>query len=420
VVVFNSQLSKAIQVPQPQYNYTAYSHLVTAGNPGYAGPTNELSSLVTATAIGGSILQLPSAFPNISYTMDFYGPAIQCQEANASYKAIVSKALDQGIDGGGGESMGFVAWVPGDPYHAPVPGNVTFSNTQPGGDVEGPPWPYATWDDSSPDAMRIFVLGEWTQYWPDPAHELLECRLKNASYTAFFNFTYPSQAVELHSLVYLNDVNGIVPEPVDSQGYLNWPLFEANEQFSGHIAYMGVMDAFGRLLVGEADVSHYGFTTTYYTSWNLLPVNWSSADTAARQLEQISQNITLSLMSSPTFILNASQASPISANLSNFINVFSYNALDLWLAYGCAIFCAAVCALIGSSAAHRNGATYNNSFSTIVRTTRNPSMNALVEGPDSDGAEPMALAMAESFVILQGGRPSCGTYGGFRRTSPPG
>lgn len=160
------------------------------------------------------------------------------------------------------------------------------------------------------------------------------------------------------------------------------------------------MDALGRLFVGDATCSKYGSTKTYYSSWNLLFINWSLVNTAARQLEQILQNITLSLMSNSTFLSNASQASPISVNLLNIINVFSYNALDLWLVYGCAIFCAAVCAVIGFLAAQRNGATYNNSFSTIVRITRNPSINALIKGLNSDGAEPMILIIVESFLIL--------------------
>ena len=71
-------------------------------------------------------------------------------------------------------------------------------------------------------------------------------------------------------------------------------------------------------------------------------------------------------------------------------NVYVYQPRQLWFAYGIAILANIVCLLIGVFAMRRNGLWYNNDFTTIMRTTRNPNLDLLVPEGESNGAEPVA------------------------------
>jgi hypothetical protein len=71
-------------------------------------------------------------------------------------------------------------------------------------------------------------------------------------------------------------------------------------------------------------------------------------------------------------------------------NVYTYEPAQLWLAYGIAILANVLCLLLGVIAVHRNGFSYSNDFTTIMRTTRNPNLDLLVPEAESNGAEPVS------------------------------
>lgn len=55
-------------------------------------------------------------------------------------------------------------------------------------------------------------------------------------------------------------------------------------------------------------------------------------------------------------------------------NVYAYNPKNLFLAYGIALFFSLVANILGTLAYISNGVSHNNSFSSIVRATRNPEL----------------------------------------------
>jgi hypothetical protein len=69
--------------------------------------------------------------------------------------------------------------------------------------------------------------------------------------------------------------------------------------------------------------------------------------------------------------------------------IYTYQPFDLWFAYGIALLCNALCFLIGIIALHRNGLSYSNDFTTVLRTTRNPNLDLLVTESESNGAAPV-------------------------------
>lgn len=56
------------------------------------------------------------------------------------------------------------------------------------------------------------------------------------------------------------------------------------------------------------------------------------------------------------------------------INVYIYHPKNLLLAYGVALFLALIALVLGACAYVSNGVSHSNSFSSIVRATRNPDL----------------------------------------------
>lgn len=76
---------------------------------------------------------------------------------------------------------------------------------------------------------------------------------------------------------------------------------------------------------------------------------------------------------------NGTDAEYLPVSVMEYHNVYVYNAQDLILPYGISIACAVLCVAIGVWALLRTGATYSNRFSTILRTTRGPCFDHLVD-----------------------------------------
>jgi hypothetical protein len=67
---------------------------------------------------------------------------------------------------------------------------------------------------------------------------------------------------------------------------------------------------------------------------------------------------------------------PVEVSSVTFRNVYVYSPLKLWLAYGLALFFATGAVITGFVLMYKNQVSYSNSFSTILRTTRNAQINA--------------------------------------------
>lgn len=109
---------------------------------------------------------------------------------------------------------------------------------------------------------------------------MTECDLYNASYSVDFSFRYPDQDHDLRIVDWLNTVD------YDSSGA------------EGVDSYLAVMDAFGKILVGTSSYkAQYQQRNDYLTAMSMMDVEWQSGDAVRTGLEQLFQNITLSLFS---------------------------------------------------------------------------------------------------------------------------
>lgn len=169
-------------------------------------------------------------------------------------------------------------------------------------------------DRSSTDAARIFVmtntgyadkqtqLFNWTENpnsnfsltMTASAVNLTECTLYNASYNVDYNFQYPLQTAQVSILDWLNPLTGS-PDWTD-------PMHpDKGVNPSEALSYRGIMQTFGKILLGYSYYNQYS-DYTKWTSSKLIDVDWDSAPAVQTGLERLFQNMTLSMLSNDTFV----------------------------------------------------------------------------------------------------------------------
>ncbi|KAF1812173.1 hypothetical protein P152DRAFT_370107, partial [Eremomyces bilateralis CBS 781.70] len=70
-------------------------------------------------------------------------------------------------------------------------------------------------------------------------------------------------------------------------------------------------------------------------------------------------------------------------------NVYKYEPRNLVIAY---VICGGMAFLgniIGARPMFRTRRSYSNAFSTVIRTSRNPDLDKIIRGSDTDGANPL-------------------------------
>ena len=407
-----------LKPPQLEYNASEFASIGWYGWQ-YNGPTVVVSRTAIAAASSGQVLQINSANQNESYTLQFFGPAVKCalndQVREAIQKTMVKTNDTMCLGGvrmknGTRGCLGFAAWVPSDSVHGPPAYDFTSSEAYT--TVEQPPLDAPA---LYPNSSLRLMLASRDGLGSNKTLRVHECVLHNASYVTDFKFQYPNQVVTLRSID--------IQEPVDFRvqdigDYLHLPPTAPTiGPVNRRLSYAAIMDAFGSILVGGADysviiegllidggsASSYGdpiipFGGTRFTQTKL---DFRDANTTERSLEQLFQNITLSMLAAHDLTKNHSSASQIIVQVTTYPNIYVYFPFDLWLPYGIAIAATVFCVAIGFEAVLRNGATYSNRFSTILRTTRDGHFDALVK-PDDDGSDPLPKSIAHAELLHEG------------------
>lgn len=275
-----------IQVPQVSFNSNAYAQI---GPNGYNYPSDLVYQIVYAAAMSAQPLALRSAYQNQTYHLSFFGPAIRCGSAKSSVIEAVSTTLAE--TNNPSLSVIFVSWVGGNDHSLLDPNK----STQDGWLTTGP-WNsyYKAQDQNSSDAARVFVMTNMAGRWGGTQVQVAECLLHNATYSVEFTFQYPHQTIKPLISRYLNPISQTdLDDVVDAVG---------NATGSAIYSYTAIMEAFGKLLVGA---SIYGSDTGYtpqtvFSSYSYLRINWNETNNIPRDLEQLFQNVTLSMLSNDT------------------------------------------------------------------------------------------------------------------------
>jgi hypothetical protein len=271
-----------LNVPQLQFNnYSNYGGVTVAGHDVVVKPW--VYKLAYRAASAAQPVSIASSYPNETYRQDFYAPAIRCApSANETWVQNITIEMSRQAQGGGGHS--YLSWA-GEQHKYPLE---TYE--------------YTSLDDVSPDASRIFFVttagnssveynyttsyGTWDSTNPTVSQlSVLECLLHNASYSVDSTFQYPGQSHEITISRWIN--------PIAAYNIVN----TSPEDRDPMVSYLTVMSAFGKLMVGNGFWDHYGAQGTYLSIFNILDIDWKNRESLPRQIEQLFQNITLSLLS---------------------------------------------------------------------------------------------------------------------------
>lgn len=332
-----------LPVIQPKILSNTYTHREappfhrrqSSSNNVYNGPKPSLSRLAMTVLLTGDIRPI-SAPVNASYALEFPGPSISCEAANATLLETLN--LDPGAPG---YTTDFLATVPEDnPWQLQVAQG-------PGGLVNG-----------SRNASGIV------------------CQVYNATYNVYLNFTNGQQTLNVTSITLQRSTP--LPDKTSSEDIQI-------------INYRAFMEAFTNPIVGN--VSHSP-QSVYTVSSSVLETQLAYGPdlqnvyvdrpllhpslTLKSGIEALWQNYTLSLLNSELSDLNISTVQT-KVQISLTQNAFAYNAKNLILAYGIAVFFATSGVFVGVHARLKNGEDHSNSFSSIFCTTRNTGLAGIQE-----------------------------------------
>ncbi|OQV06566.1 hypothetical protein CLAIMM_11115 [Cladophialophora immunda] len=413
----NGNRTQLLGVPQFDYrDYTPFASPLTSDDANFAGASNKLVQLALGSATTQSILSISPPIANSTYSVKMYAPALTCQIPALNDSIAIEAAYENFADTSGGAGVNYFAWVPyGDGAgngcqngSIAIPSDFTSSKL--------PSTTDSCYDGYSAKLNVFIPVATASDATPYGSSVLLNCSLMNASYTVNFDFRDRAQLVGVQSRELLNGV------PVFSS-YENMVVDVGSTAVFSPMAnklmsYISIMDAFGRIMVGSVNTYHYGTITPAYTlvlstalQSQLSPDTSGKIDasntTFARSVESLFENITMSLLSANDFIVDFSNetkaaGTPLTAVTIYYPqNVYTYEAEQLWLAYGVAILANVLCLLAGTFAMQRNGLSYNNDFTTIMRTTRNPNLDLLVPEAESSGAQPVAPRTTKGTLTYQ-------------------
>lgn len=82
-------------------------------------------------------------------------------------------------------------------------------------------------------------------------------------------------------------------------------------------------------------------------------------------------------------------------------NAFSYEPRNLFIAYGIGLLFSLIVVMFGLLCIKSASASYTNTFSTILRTTRNPELDAVVPSAETTGAEPLSKHLSNVRLVLR-------------------
>ncbi|ETI24513.1 hypothetical protein G647_03882 [Cladophialophora carrionii CBS 160.54] len=397
-----------VSVQQREYGKSSYAAAVQADNGTvfYGGARSYLKGPTLAMLVETKALSVGSFSTNLTWSMEFHGPAISCSKAGPE---VTSQLTDMILpyQKANKTSLMYDAWVPrpsSSPNQALVDGMLVLDP-----DVNSN---LRMLDQISPDAARIYYSlapDAPTQATMANPIYVISCALYNATWSLDFDVRSTGEQLLKPTLRFENWMPG-------------WssitPALTPGTHTNTILDYAGLVETFGAITSGRLDYPDdetLPFTQTSLaleTSPVLFndafpdPFNDAAMVTLARTFEALFQNMTLSaryaVLPRQELRDDASDWSFVNvAATSTFSrNVYRYDSRDLIIAYTLAIVGSALCVLAAMLAIRDMGAVYSNVFSTAVRVTRSQDRLDTVIRDDHDrsGAQPLPPKIANAYI----------------------
>jgi hypothetical protein len=119
-------------------------------------------------------------------------------------------------------------------------------------------------------------------------------------------------------------------------------------------------------------------------------------------LEELFQNMTLSLFSIEAFVEQSAEAIQIERHITQ--NTYAYDSRNLLVSYGLVVGFALIAGVAGCASILSNGASYSNRFSTVLRTTRGQELEELIVHNDRTGVDPLPKHLEKGRIDLRRGQ----------------
>ncbi|PUU73165.1 hypothetical protein B9Z19DRAFT_1164590 [Tuber borchii] len=344
-----------------------------------------LSRIVSTTATSGSILPIKPPEPNSSYVYSFHGPSFRLNYDKAGrtrYAAFYNPPINANACS----------------IHVGLVYNTTIQN--------------GTYRICSPNGGGcMFVLVQETDFDDPDYGQAFSCGLYNTFFAVNITFRGSGQIFGIQKLEHLSPISCVPLAPFEGlrRPSTVWKTSHA------------VFAAMGDVLVGNITKHRgTGFEGFSPVSWGTKILQTSligSSDFArmnitkrpngeytgllARGIEELSQNITLSLLSSDALGLLIKSDVLATRQSSRYL----FNERNFWLAYGIAIFVTAGATLVGVTAYITNGVSFETNFSTVMATTQSGEMQESVQSVAVDSRELRNMQLQNGdrrFVIIVG------------------
>jgi hypothetical protein len=399
---------KTITVQQREYGKSSYADATEAenGTVFYGGARSYLKGPTLAMLVETEVLSLGAFTTNLTWAMDFHGPALSCSQAGpeiATYLADIILPYQTSNR----TSLMYNTWIPKSSTSSSpllVDGKLVLDPDR-NSDLR-------VLDETSPDAARIYYSlapEVSTQMTLASPIYVISCALYNASWHLDFDVRSTGEQRLTPTIKFENWMPG-------------WssiePALKPGKQTNTILDYAGLMETFGAVTSGRLDYPNdqsLPFTMTSLaleTSPVLFndafpdPFNDAAMLTLTRTIEALFQNMTLSARYSvlPRQDLRDDTSDwtyvDVNATSTYTRNVYRYDSRDLIIAYTIAVTGSAVCVALAIFAVKDMGVSYSNVFSTAVRITRSQTRldNVIQDDHDKSGAEPLLKNVADAYI----------------------
>jgi len=399
---------KTVAVQQREYGSGLYGAAVTTANGTafYGGARSYLKGPTLATLVETEVLSVGFSSTNLTYSLDFDGPAVSCSNAGEQMTSSLWKIIGA-FQRSENTTLRYDAWIPR-PNTTP---NSTIADGTIVSDADSNT-NLRILDEISPDAARIYYsIGPplSVQSTLQVPISVIQCALYNASWHVDFDVRSNGQQTLTSNLIFRNWMPGwssIMPPLTPSRF--------ANLTFD----YAGLMETFGSTTSGKLQVPND--PTLPFTETSIMletsPIMFADAVipnitedgmvNLQRSFESLFQNMTLSAryavlpqqdLRGDTSLLNTIH---VNATSTAYRNVYSYDARDLLITYSIAIAAGVLSVVLAGRAVAETGAMYSNSFSAVVRVTRSHTeLDEVIEDEaDRSGTEPLPKKIADARI----------------------
>ena len=381
-----------------------------AGRFDYVKPSLNAKRIVMQTAMSGAHITWQSPCgKNCSYEQQFIAPSLQCEPSANPFTAF--------------DGMGF---KPLRGNETAYPLNITYGDFQK--KYGGNAWTSAietrynaTFDKSD---GRLWVATTQTQKaFKDPAErdnttmidtiglEVMSCQLMKTSYRLGVNYTNAIQTTDILNYTFLNRVNissrlwkAGLPDVDDELTYMAGQWMDVASLFlplldllNGNITYwppnppvvstqLFLVPTLAKLKTDDGAL----FMTTDPNPYSPIPH-------MAPALEELSRNISISLLSDMN--LGVTNLTTTTCKVQTTSLVWKYDPFPLLAPYIAAIIISVICLGAGAWALCTDGVVREQSFSTVLRTTRGATMDELTAGHEN-GTAPLHDDIAKTRVTF--------------------